>query len=77
MAPIVAAVDSKYVYNGVTKGGRASTTWCCHMWARLWRVAWDLIDDLGGVGEAGARVRWVRAHQTQRQVRDGAITYRD
>eukprot|EP00959_Pyramimonas_sp_CCMP1952_P339146 7102734-Pyramimonas_sp.AAC.1 len=77
MSPIVAVVDPKYVHNGVTKAGRASTTCCCHTWAHLWHVAWDLIDDLGGVGEAGLRALWVRAHQAQRQVRDGTITYRD
>ena len=77
MAPVVAVVDSKYVYNGVMRSGRAVTTRYCHTWAHLWRVAWDLIDDLGGVGDGGVRVRWVRAHQTQRQVRDGTIAYRD
>eukprot|EP00959_Pyramimonas_sp_CCMP1952_P092700 1939946-Pyramimonas_sp.AAC.1 len=56
--------------------GRAGATCYCHTWAHIRCVAWGRIDDFGGVGEAGARVRRVRARQTQRRVRNGAIAYR-
>ena len=77
MAPVVAVVDSKYVFDGVVKQERAIATSYCYSWAHLRRLAWDLIDEIGGVGELGVRARWIRAHCAAWQVQSGVVSYRD
>jgi ribonuclease HI len=76
-APVTAVVDSKFVYDGLTREGPERTTKHNYAWAHLWREVWRLLDDYGGLCESGLTVRWVKAHCTEAMVARGVISRRD
>ena len=75
--PVTAVVDSKFVFLGLTQDGRERTCSYVYAWSHLWREVRRLLDEFGGLGESGLSVRWVKAHCSRKQVRDGVVSYRD
>ncbi len=76
--PVTVVVDSGFVHRGLLELGPRRTTAHGAAWAHLWREVWAKLEDFGGLGDGGLKVRKVPAHQTQRaMVAHGKISYRD
>ena len=60
LPPLVAVTDSSFVVKGLSEHGRERTTHHGYAWADLWKQAWRLLDDFGGLGPGGLTIVKVR-----------------